>query len=340
MTWTMPAETAPQDRIWMAFPPEGYTLGSSADDADEARSAWTAVAHAVLDFEPVTMVVDPADEAIARSYLSAEIEVVTAPLDDAWMRDIGPTFVHGDDGRLAGVDWRFNGWGQQDWAAWGKDSHVARLVLEHAGIERVASDLVNEGGGIHVDGLGTVLVTETVQLDPDRNPAVDKAAVESELRRTLGTDHVVWLPRGLTRDSERFGTRGHVDIVATIPSPGTLLLHTQPDASHPDHAVMAQVRDALEVSTDAGGDEWDIIDLPAPEVLRDREGWVDHSYVNHLVVNGGVIACSFGDPRDADAAAILAGAYPGRKVVSVDARPIFARGGGIHCITQQQPIPL
>ncbi|MET0928251.1 MAG: agmatine deiminase family protein [Aeromicrobium sp.] len=325
----MPAETAPQDRIWMAFPPAGYTLGDTAEDAEEARSTWAAVAHAALAFEPVTMVVDPADVEVAGRHLSAEIEIVTAPLDDAWMRDIGPTFVRDGD-RLAGVDWVFNGWGQQDWATWEKDAHIARLVLEHAGVERIGSDLVNEGGGIHVDGVGTVLVTETVQLDPGRNPSLGRPEVEAELRRTLGVTDVVWLPRGLTRDSERFGTRGHVDIVATIPSPGTVLLHDQRDPSHPDHAVTAEIRKVL-------SRVFDVVDLPAPEVLRDAEGWVDHSYVNHLVVNGGVIACSFGDPRDADAAAILADAYPGREVVSVDARPIFARGGGIHCITQQQP---
>ncbi|MEJ7633199.1 agmatine deiminase family protein [Aeromicrobium sp.] len=333
MTWRMPAETAPQDRIWMAFPPAGYTLGDSAEDADEARSAWAAVAHAVLEFEPVTMVVDPADVAIARTHLSTDIEIVPAPLDDAWMRDIGPTFVHGPGGGVAGVDWVFNGWGQQDWATWDKDALIGRIVLEHAGVEIISSDLVNEGGGIQVDGQGAVLVTETVQLDLGRNPSLTKADVETELRRTLGVDRVIWLPKGLARDSERFGTRGHVDIVAAIPSPGLLLVHDQRDESHPDADVMREVRRALPT-------DWDIVDLPAPEVLKDDEGWVDYSYVNHLVVNGGVIACSFGDANDARAAAILAEAYPGRKVVSVEARPIFARGGGIHCITQQQPRPL
>ena len=338
MTWRMPAETAPHDRVWMAFPVGGYTLGDHADSAHEARRTWAAVAHAVAEFEPVRMVVDPAERAVARRYLSAEIEVLEAPLNDSWMRDIGPSFVHDDTGRLGAVDWTFNGWGGQDWATWDHDSKIGRFVANAAGAAVVSSALVNEGGGIHVDGAGTVLVTESVQLDSGRNPGATRASVEAELRRTIGAEHVVWLPRGLTRDHERFGTRGHIDMVAALPSPGTILLHAQNDPGHPDYPLTREFRGLLADAHDAAGRSFTIIDLPAPAVLRDDEGFVDYNYVNHLVVNGGVIACSFGEERaDSLARDVLAAAYPGRRSVSVDARPLFARGGGIHCITQQQP---
>jgi agmatine deiminase len=335
----MPAETAEQSRIWMAFPPGGYTLGDTEEQAHAARSTWAAVANAVVEFEPVTMVVDPADAATARDYLSPAVDTVTAPLNDAWMRDIGPTFVTNDDGALGAVDWVFNGWGQQDWAKWDKDEKVAARVIELARVERIASALVNEGGGIQVDGEGTVLVTETVQLDPGRNPGATKAQIEAELARTIGATKIIWLPRGLTRDSQRYGTRGHVDIVAAIPSPGTLLVHAQNNAEHPDYEVSREIIAFLHGTTDAAGRSWNIVEVPAPETLRDDEDFVDYSYINHLVVNGGVIACTFADPSDEKALAILADAYPGRRVVGVDARELFARGGGIHCITQQQPRP-
>jgi agmatine deiminase len=116
-----------------------------------------------------------------------------------------------------------------------------------------------------------------------------------------------------------------------------VLLHDQRNASHPDFEVTNQLRFALQEATDARGEAISIVDLPAPHALRDREGFVDYSYVNHVLVNDAVIACSFGDRADADAVTILRDAYPGREVVTVDARPLFARGGGIHCITQQQP---
>jgi len=329
MTWRMPLEGDPHACTWMAFPTGGY-----AGDADET---WAAVAHAVARFEPVRMVVDPSRRARARDLLGAEIELLEAPLDDAWMRDIGPTFVLADgadeDGRLGAVDWVFNGWGAQAWATWEHDRDIARRVAEWAGAELVPSELVNEGGGIHVDGTGLVLATRTVQLGEGRNPDWPAERVEAELARTLGATRVVWLDRGLTRDYDEYGTRGHVDIVATMPEPGVVLLHHQPAPEHPDHEVTAALERQLETALPGHR----IHRLPAPARLTDAAGPLDWSYVNHLVCNGGVVACVFDDPRDAGALDLLRAAYPGREVVGVDARPLFDRGGGIHCITQQQP---
>ncbi len=339
MTWKMPSETAPQQRIWMAFPRPGVTLGNEGSEADAGYQAWTDVAHAVAEFEPVTMVVDPVERDRARRMLSSEIELVEAPLDDFWMRDFGPTFVFDEAGTLGAVDWTFNAWGAKEWATWENDREIARLVAGLADAELVSSTLVNEGGAIHVDGEGTVIITETVQLDPFRNPYTDKRRVELELERTIGATHVIWLPRGLTRDYEDFGTRGHVDMIAAIPSPGTLVLHQQQNPAHPDYEVCRELRGFLEGTTDAAGREWNIVDLPAPETLTDDDGFVDWNYVNHLVVNDGIIACGYGEERaDGRARELLAEVYPGRRVVTVDAREILVRGGGIHCITQQQPV--
>ncbi|NJC24175.1 agmatine deiminase [Arthrobacter pigmenti] len=277
----MPAETAPHERTWMAFPPSESSLGSSREEISEARDAWCAVAHAVAEFEPVTMLADPADVEDARARLSREIEIIDAPLNDAWMRDIGPTFV--SNGTETGaVDWVFNGWGAQGWAAWEKDQHIGARVAELAGVRRIVSSLVNEGGGFHYDGEGTVLLTGSVQLDPGRNPGLTRTDVEAEFSRTIGADRAIWLPRGLTRDYERYGTRGHVDMTAVMPAPGTVLVHTQKDPDHPDHAVSRELMEHLSAL--------EVLELPAPQVLRDDEGWVDYSYVNHYVVNGGVIA--------------------------------------------------
>ncbi|PZO58979.1 MAG: agmatine deiminase [Leifsonia xyli] len=359
MTWVMPPETAPQERTWMAFPRPGLTLGDDTASAEAARVAWAATANTISEHQPVTIVVDPVARSDARRLLSEQVDVLEAPLDDFWMRDIGPTFVVDDvTGELGAVDWVFNGWGANPWSTWTRDAEVAATVAAAAGAERIPSLLVNEGGAIHVDGSGTVLVTETVQLDPRRNPYADRERVELELARTIGATDVVWLPRGLTRDYDGFGTRGHVDMVATFagaPSgtsatsatnatnttsttsatttSRTLLLHAQPDAGHPDHLVMPQIRRALEQATDAT-----IVELPAPSTRTDDDGPVDWNYVNHVVVNGAVIACAFGDPvADDRARGILADAYPGRQVRSIDAREVFVRGGGLHCITQQQP---
>lgn len=328
----MPAEWEPHERTWMAWPSAGYTLGEDASAADEARGCWASVANAIVRFEPVTVVVDPADVPTARTWLDEAVDIVEAPLDDAWMRDIGPTFVIGQDGAPAGVDWVFNGWGAQAWATWDDDAAVARAVCREAHVPVVTSPLVNEGGGIHVNGTGTVLLTRTVQLGEGRNAHWSQQQVEVELSRTLGVERFIWLERGLTRDYDEFGTRGHVDIVACFSDETTVLFHDQLDPEHPDHEVSAEVRALLEAVPGLR-----VVAVPAPDALRDEEGWVDYSYINHYVCNGAVILCAFDDPGDERAAAILRDAYPGREIVLVDARPLFARGGGIHCITQQQP---
>lgn len=338
--WHMPAETAPHARTWMAFPREGYTLGESVAERETGYAAWVEVAHAITEFEPVTMVVDPTETRRARQMLDPSIELLEAPLDEFWMRDMGPTFVIDPErpGVLGAVDWVFNGWGAPDWSEWEKSSQIARVVADSIGAETISSLLVTEGGGLHVDGMGTVLLTDTVQLDPRRNPHADRARVEAEMARTIGATRAVWLSRGLTRDYDEFGTSGHVDIVATFAAPDHILLHEQQDASHPDARVSALLRNELQAAFDSDGRQLRITSLPAPATLRDDVGFVDWSYVNHLVVNDGVIACGFGEAHaDARARSILSEAYPGRKVVTVDARPLFSHGGGIHCITQQEP---
>lgn len=341
MALHMPAEWDRHERTWMAWPSQGYTLGDSEAEADEARSTWAAVANATVDFEPVTMLVPRHELEHARRLCSGRVELLEAELNDAWMRDIGPTFVHERDDQgnttLAAVNWVFNGWGAQDWAQWDKDQLVGGIVAETAGVQRIDSPLVNEGGGIHVDGLGNLLATLTVQLDPGRNPQWSAGQVELEFREKLGAETTFWLPRGLTRDSERFGTRGHVDIVASFAPGGQVLIHDQRDPSHPDHEVMKQIEQSLTEQFQRAGQTREFLHVPAPKTLRDAEGFVDYSYINHLVANDSVIACVFGDANDAEALEVLAHAYPGREIVPVDARPLFARGGGIHCITQQQP---
>lgn len=331
MSALMPAEWELHERTWMAWPSNGYTLGDSDTEILEARTTWAAVANAIVNFEPVTMVVDPQHVSVAQEFLDDRVQILEAQLDDAWMRDMGPTFVRTAAGDIAGVNWVFNGWGAQEWASWDNDARIATRILENIGRDQIDSPMVNEGGGIHVNGEGTVLVTRTVQLDEGRNPGWTEAQVEAELARTIGARRVVWFDRGLTRDYDEFGTRGHIDIVACFSDATTVLFHDQTNPEHPDFAISAQTRATIE----AAG--FTAVPVPAPDTLRDDEGWVDYSYINHYICNGAVILCAFGDPGDERAKAILENAYPGRHIILVEARPLFARGGGIHCITQQQP---
>ncbi len=270
MTLHMPAETAAQDRIWMAFPSSGYALGETEAEAEAeaARSTWAAVARATSEFTPVTVVVTEAQTEHAKRHLGEgvrhPITVVNADLDDAWMRDIGPSFVVDETGGLHAVDWVFNGWGAQEWAKWDHDEHIGRFVADLAGTPVVSSQLRNEGGGIHVDGKGTVLATRSVQLDPGRNPGMSEAEVEAEFARTIGAQKVIWLDHGLHRDNQTYGTRGHVDIVAAMPSPGVVLVHDQRNPDHPDFEFSCRLKEQFAAETTADGTPFDVVPLPAP----------------------------------------------------------------------------
>jgi agmatine deiminase len=327
MSLLMPPEWAKHSRTWLAFPAADYT------QQEDAYLAWSEVANTAAEYEPVTVLVDPKDVQIAKKYLSEQIELVICPLDDAWIRDFGATFVF-DGQDLAAVNWVFNGWGSAESAGFDveNDAKVATFMAKHVGAKLVNSNLVNEGGGIHTNGSGLLLATETVQLGIERNPDWTKFEVEVELNSKLGTEKVIWIRRGLTRDYETFGTKGHIDIVACFADEATLLVHDQQDESHPDYSVTHEVISRLEEQTNCK-----IVKVPAPKALRDEIGFVDYSYINHYVLNDAVLLCAFDDPNDDMAKGILEDVYLGREIRLIDARPIFERGGGIHCITQQQP---
>jgi agmatine deiminase len=323
----MPPEWAEHERTWMIYPPAVY---EGAASLEAARAAWCAVARAVAGHEPVAMAVRPEDAAAARADLGGAVELVEMALDDAWARDVAPSFVR-SHGHLLAVDWAFNGWGGQSWARWDHDDQVAGEVARHLGVPRERASILNEGGGIEVNGSDAVLVTETVQLDPGRNGPGARDAVEGELRRLLGVSEVRWLARGLAGDYEEFGTRGHVDLVAKFVAPDVALYHDQRNANHPDHALSRATREALEA--------WGYEAVPLPAPAREEVGGrtCDWSYVNCYFVNGGLVAGTFEDAADDEALAVLRSLSPRREVVAVDARTLFALGGGVHCVTQQQP---
>jgi agmatine deiminase len=328
MSSVMPPEWAPHSATWMGFPAAAYPEADVTND--DVWQAWATVANVIVDHEPVNMLCRPEQLPIARRLLSSAVTLHEFPIEDAWLRDTGPTFVAADNA-LKAVDWRFNGWGDNTTFAWGEDAKIATHIAELLDIERISSQLTNEGGGLHVSGDGLVLLTDTVQLDPDRNPKWTRRQVEEEVHRLLGTGSAIWLPHGLWRDYAAHGTRGHVDIVACFNELGSVLLHRQRDRSHPDCERYELHRQALEQA------DLKYTDIVAPKTLEDRHGWVDYSYINHYVLNGAVVVPTFSDPNDGLACEQLAEAWPERDIRIVDARVIFAMGGGIHCITQQQP---
>lgn len=335
--FSMPPEWAPHERTWMEFPSANHTFTVDDGWLDHCRGVWASVANTIARFEPVSMVCNLGEAPIARELLDPSIELHETPTGDAWCRDSGPTFLTHPDGRLGATHWTFNAWGDRGFSDPTDERHVGAFIAGLAGAELFSSAMVNEGGGIHVDGAGTVLVTETVQLDERRNPTWNAEQVETELKSFLGASHTVWVPRGLTADYSGFGTNGHIDILACFTPTGKVLVHVQGDPAHPDFEVCAEALGVLRAAVHADGRPFDIVEVPAPRTLTTDDGFVDWGYLNHYLCNGAVILCTFDDPNDEVAAKILEDVYPGREIVPHDARDIFACGGGIHCITQQQP---
>ncbi|OWY38399.1 agmatine deiminase [Xenophilus sp. AP218F] len=328
----MPDESARHAATWMAFGAPPAIWGQRLSVA--ARGHLAGIARAIAAFEPVKMLVPQADYEQAARLCGGRVELIVQPLDDLWLRDTGPAFARGADGKLVGVDFNFNGWGGKQ--AHAEDARVAAAVCRLAGAPRLASRLVLEGGGIEVDGAGTAIITESCVLNANRNPGVGKVACEAELKRALGIDKVIWLPGIAGRDI----TDGHTDFYARFIRPGVVVAGLDADPASYDHAVTQRHLRLLRQTTDAAGRKLEVIALEGPGSVRPRfenRGFAA-GYINFYVCNGAVIAPQFGDAEaDANCRAILREQFPGREVVQLDIDAIAAGGGGIHCATQQQP---
>lgn len=330
--FAMPPEWEAHQLTLMSWPcrPETYVAadrGCGPESYAQAQIQQATVANAVVEFEPVLMLVRSEQLGEARRMLSSRIELLEAELDDAWMRDNGPIFVRDAQGRVALVQFGFNGWGIPD-QPHTLDSRVPELIASHLGVRRYVAPMVFEGGSFFVDGEGTMITTEQCLLHENRNPSMSREQIESTLSDHLGVDQVVWLGEGHHED---FSTDGHVDDIAHFLSPGRVILHKPSNAAHPDHGRGTENARRLRGTPDARGRTIEVVEFDT----GDAEGI---PYLNLYVCNGGVIAPIAGTPEDGRALAQVREVYADREVVTVRSEVLFmAGGGGPHCITQQVP---
>lgn len=324
--FTMPAEWEPHDGCLMVWPARTELWGAQMPSA---KHDYAAVAAAIARFEPVIMVCPPGSATEVRTACGPGVEALEMPVDDSWARDSGPIFVrNGETGEFSVMDFRFNAWGNR-WPH-EEDAQLAARLAKHFGLPWVSTSFVLEGGAFLVDGEGTVYVTEQCLLNPNRNPDLDRAEIEAELRKGLGVETVIWLPYGHTLDTGPNGTDGHIDGVAQLAGPGQLLLELPSDPDSTEFERARENVEALAKQTDARGRAIEILALDIP-----AEGQV--AYANHYLANGAVIAPLGDDAHDAAMLDALARIYPGREVVGVPGATIADGGGGPHCITQQIP---
>lgn len=362
----MPGEFEPHEGCIMIWPERP---GSWRNGAREARRAFRDVIAAIAESEHVYVAVSEASMPSAKELLCGKeqwqknVTLFMAETDDAWARDVAPTFVRKEDGKnppqICAVNWEFNAWGGTVdglYASWENDNAFAGFFADSFGYELIdAAPFVLEGGSVHSDGEGTVLVTEACLLSAGRNPQLSRAEIEERLRHYLGAQKVLWLPRGIYMDE----TNEHVDNVCAFLKPGEVVLAWTDDESDPQYALSKQCLDYLEGVRDAKGRTITVHKLPIPthpvcltetevEGYAFEEGEDERevgerlaaSYVNFYFSNEAVVMPVFGgenEESDMRAVALMQQWNPGRKVIPIYARDILTGGGNIHCITQQIP---
>jgi len=267
----------------------------------------------------------------ARALLGAGIEIVEMEIDDSWARDSGPNFLVGGCGP-AGSTWTFNSWGGKH-LPYDQDALMGRRILERAGARIFSSSLVAEGGGVTVDGEGTIITTESCFLNANRNPGWSRREVEAELCRTLGATKVIWLPG----DPDEKETDGHVDGIAAFIEPGRVLVEINRDKTDPHYPVGVRNTEALKRQVDARGRRLELEFIQEGVYHEDRWNGGCSSYINSYLANGAVIVPAYGYDRDPEAVETYRNLYPDREIVQVPVHHIAQGGGAIHCITQQQP---
>ncbi len=369
----MPAEYSRHDGTIMIYPTRP---GSWGKDRSQALDAFGEIYKEILKREKLFLLVERdylleartfTDDLLAnfsdcvaeRQRARNRLKLIEMGSDDAWARDVGPTFVTDDKGHVRGINWSFNAWGGDVdglYANWEKDDRVASLFCRAVGYDFYdAVPFVLEGGSIHSDGEGTVLVTQSCLLSKGRNPDLDKDQIEEMLLDYLGAKKVLWLPRGIYNDE----TNEHVDNVCAFIRPGEVVLAWTDDESDPQYEMSAADLEYLEGETDAKGRKLIAHKLPIPshpvlvtgkdlenfefeegEDTREEGERLAASYVNFYFVNGAALVPQFGgDNTESDKRAleILKELCPDREIIGIDAGSILLGGGNIHCVTQQIP---
>lgn len=335
----MPPEWSPQAAVWLSWPVDDPRHWGGAK-RDLMWAKFAEIAASISRFETVRINAPASDhpailQACNRARAVPErVELFDHPHNDVWCRDHGPIFVkHHTTGEVAVTDWEFNAWGGK-FPPWDLDNAIPGRISDALGLRHFKNPIILEGGAIEINGEGQLLTTEAVLLNPNRNPQLSREAIEDHLRSGLGVTDILWLKQGIEGDD----TDGHIDDLARFIDARTVLACT--DRAAPNRAILEDNLQRLR-SFAPGGKSFDVLEIPLPEACE-VPGWrlpvLPASYVNFLIVNGGVLVPTFRQNRNDDRAlGMLRELFPAREVVGIDCLDLVEEGGTLHCISQQQP---
>jgi agmatine deiminase len=234
---------------------------------------------------------------------------------------------------LAGVDWIHNAWGG-NYADCELDNQIAAAIICETHARYFKAPLVMEGGSFHVDGEGTVLTTKECLLNINRNPQLTKEAIEDYLYNYLGSEKIIWLNKGLVGDV----TDGHIDEIACFIAPGKVLALITTDKNDANYSILHENLELLKSAKDAKGRALEVFTVEQPPATYFGDERLTLSYINFYLANQGIVMPAFGHAKQDKAAYdLFCQLFANYPISQIDALDVFAGGGGIHCITQQQP---
>jgi agmatine deiminase len=339
--YRMPAEWAKHEATWLSWPKNPLTF--PAEVIGKVEGIFAQMISTLSQGELVKVLVE--DEAMEARMLRMSEEAgadgrrvrpMRIRSSDVWIRDYGPTFlIHAKKRTRAAVKWRFNAWGgKYDDLLY--DDVAGEEVVRSAKVRVFRPGIVMEGGSIDVNGLGSVLTTEQCLLNKNRNPHLDRQGIEEYLREYLGAPHVIWLKSGIEGDD----TDGHVDDFARFVASDRVLCSYSQSKATSNGAVLKVNLDILRRSVDQEGKSLKVSTLPMPKPLwlEEERRYLPASYANFYVGNECVLLPVFKDRNDRKAMELLEGAFPKRRVIPIHAAELVYGYGGIHCVTQQEPL--
>ncbi|WP_448953504.1 agmatine deiminase family protein [Labrys neptuniae] len=329
---TVPSESEPHARTWMAWPSTPSVYGGPGAYYESVQETLGRLAAAIAEHEPVAMAAPAGQHALARRLCGPKVELVDIATDDMWARDSGPVFVRKTDGGIAAVEFGFNGWGNKQIHA--EDARLAQRIAGHLNLTGHTAPVRGEGGGLEYDGDGTLLLAESCWVNDNRNPGLSRDEIERHLKATLGVETLIWVPGVRGQDI----TDGHIDGSIRFVKPGLLMASAYPGDTSDWAAAHTEALAILAKARDARGRSLEVVSVPSAVDVRSKSEDFLTSYANYYVGNGALYTPRFGDKRaDGKAMETLARLHPDRRIVALEVDRIYENGGGIHCVTQQQP---
>lgn len=336
--YTMPEESAPHEGTWLQWPHQ-YQYGVTYRNRLDAT--WIAMTKALQQGEKVHIIAyDPTEQERITALLKehnislTNIDFNIYPTDDIWARDNGPIFVKDKNGQLFIEDWGFNGWGRK--ADYTNCNSIPSKIAaaQHTATINLNDVMVNEGGSVEIDGKGVLMACRSSILNKNRNPGMTQQQAEAIFTQYLGITKFIWLEGKAGLDI----TDMHIDGFARFANASTIITMNNEDLLY--WQVPQDDINSLYAATNKAAAPYKFVKVPLTQndvVTTYGKNLGKASYINYYIANNSVLVPVYNDPHDAVAINIIQQLYPDKKVVGIDCRNLFANGGMIHCVTQQQP---